>query len=64
MVVVAVMAEKGDMLVYISSLDVRTFALNHFRNLILLYQPERASTFIPLSNFKFSYPRLVNFDFS
>ena len=38
-----------------SSSDVRTFVLNHFRNLIPLHQPVLAmqKSFIPLSNFKF-----------
>ena len=38
MVVGAVMTEKEDMLIYHCSRDVCTFALNHFRNLISLYQ--------------------------
>ena len=40
-VVVAVMSEKEDILVYLSSRDVRTFALNHFHNLIPLFHPEQ-----------------------
>ena len=40
-VVVVMIVEKEDMLVYIIARDVHTF-VNHFQNLISLYQPELA----------------------
>ena len=34
--------KRGYVGIYLNSRDVRTFASNHFQNLILLYQPEPA----------------------
>ena len=58
-VVVAMMNEKEHVSIYQSSRDVSTF-LNHFQNLIPLYQLERAKkSFISFSNFKFLMPTVL-----